>query len=124
MAVRSFELRGMAQELLRDACAVPENWMELLRSVAPFYKYDFESALVIAAQRPDATACATMRQWNRHGLWIRQGSRAIYALDPQNPYHVQPSGSCVKKIARGYLANFAKNGGMLRILILRWHSMR
>ena len=89
MAVSAYQLHRMVQETLRDACAAPENWMELLRTVAPFYKYDFSSALQITAQRPDATACATMRQWNRHNLWIRRGSRAIYTVDPQRPYYVQ-----------------------------------
>ena len=58
-------------------------------SVAPFYKYNFENALLISSQRPDATACATMVQWNRRNLWIRKGSRAIFALDSNNPYAVQ-----------------------------------
>ena len=89
MAVSAYQLHRMVQETLQDACAAPENWMELLKTVAPFYKYDFSSALQITAQRPDATACATMRQWNRHNLWIRRGSRAIYTLDPQRPYYVQ-----------------------------------
>ena len=89
MAVSAYQLHQMVQETLQNACAAPENWMELLITVAPFYKYDFSSALQITAQRPDATACATMRQWNRHNLWIRRGSRAIYTVDPQRPYYVQ-----------------------------------
>ena len=89
MAVSAHQLHRMVQETLQNACAAPENWMELLRTVAPFYKYDFSSALQITAQRPDATACATMRQWNRHNLWIRRGSKAIYTVDPQRPYYVQ-----------------------------------
>ena len=59
------------------------------RPSAPFYKYDFESALLIAAQRPQATACATMQAWNRHGLWVRKGSRAIFTLHPSDPYAVR-----------------------------------
>jgi len=64
MAVSANQLHQMAQDVLQSACTAPENWMELLRAVAPFYKYDFHSALLIATQRPDAIACATMRQWN------------------------------------------------------------
>ena len=89
MAVSAFDLRDMAREMLASARSDPANWMELMGMVAPFYKYDFESAVLIAAQRPDAVACATMQQWNRHNLWIRKGSKAIHVLDPKNPYYVQ-----------------------------------
>ena len=89
MAVTVKWLHQTAQEALQEACASPENWTELLAAIAPFYKYDFESALLIAAQRPQATACATMRAWNRHGLWVRKGSRAIFTLHPGDPYVVR-----------------------------------
>ena len=89
MAVTVKWLHQTAQEALQEACALPENWTELLAAIAPFYKYDFESALLIAAQRPQATACATMRAWNRHGLWVRKGSRAIFTLHPGDPYAVR-----------------------------------
>ena len=89
MAVTVKWLHQTAQEVLHEACASPENWMALLAAIAPFYKYDFESALLIAAQRPQATACATMQAWNRHGLWVRKGSRAIFTLHPNDPYAVR-----------------------------------
>ncbi len=86
MAVKAAQLHESAMVALHEATQTPENWMELLRSVAPFYKYSFENALLISSQRPDAVACATMQQWNRHNLWIRKGSKAIHAIDPNNPY--------------------------------------
>src|SRR5699024_2463697 len=89
LAVTVKWLHQTAQEVLHEACASPENWMALLAAIAPFYKYDFESALLIAAQRPQATACATMQAWNRHGLWVRKGSRAIFTLHPNDPYAVR-----------------------------------
>ncbi len=89
MAVSAKQLQKVAQDVLQSACSSPESWVELMRVVTPFYKYDISNALLIAAQRPDATACATMRQWNRHNLWIRKGSKAIYTIDPQNPYYAQ-----------------------------------
>lgn len=89
MAVQASQLHHVARTALHEACRTQENWVELLKAVAPFYKYDFEDALLISAQRPNAIACATMRQWNSRNLWIRKGSRAIYTLDPNNPYAVQ-----------------------------------
>ena len=88
MAVKAAQLHESAMVALHEATQTPENWMELLRSVAPFYKYSFENALLISSQRPDAVACATMQQWNRHNLWIRKGSKAIHAIDPNNPYEL------------------------------------
>ena len=89
MAVSAIQLQSMAHKVLEEACSSPESWVELMRVVAPFYKYDISSALMIATQRPDATACATMRQWNKRNLWIRKGSKAIYTVDPNNPFYVQ-----------------------------------
>ena len=89
MAVEASQLHQAARATLHEACRTPEGWMTLLRAIAPFYKCDFEDALLISSQRPDATACATMRQWNGLNLWIRKGSKAIHALDPNNPYAVQ-----------------------------------
>ena len=86
MAVKAAQLHESAMVALHEVTQNPENWMELLRSVAPFYKYSFENALLISSQRPDAVACATMQQWNRRNLWIRRGSKAIHAIDPKNPY--------------------------------------
>jgi hypothetical protein len=84
LAVQAAQLHESAMIALNEATQTPENWMELLRSVAPFYKYSFENALLISSQRPDAVACATMRQWNRRSLWIRRGSKAIHAIDPND----------------------------------------
>ena len=86
MAVQAAQLHESARIALNEATQSPSNWMELLRSVAPFYKYSFENALLISSQRPNAVACATMRQWNRHNLWIRRGSKAINAIDPNDPH--------------------------------------
>ena len=58
MAVKAAQLHESAMVALHEATQTPENWMELLRSVAPFYKYSFENALLISSQRPDAVACA------------------------------------------------------------------
>ncbi len=59
----------------------PESWSEFLKFSGRFYKYGFADQIMIYAQRPDASACATMRQWNTHmRRWIRRGARGITLL--------------------------------------------
>ena len=42
-----------------------KNWTAFLRSAAWQYKYSFADQVSIFAQRPDATACASMDVWKR-----------------------------------------------------------
>lgn len=39
-----------------------ENWEKFLSHACRFYKYDFTSQLLIYAQKPEASACATFDQ--------------------------------------------------------------
>lgn len=39
-----------------------ENWEQFLSHACRFYKYDFTSQLLIYAQKPEASACATFNQ--------------------------------------------------------------
>ena len=55
-----------------------DNWSKFLKSAAWQYKYPFADQLMIYAQRPDATACATLEVWNNKlHRWINKGSRGI-----------------------------------------------
>mgnify|MGYP007025210379 CR=1 FL=1 len=60
------------------------------------FKYSFRDQLLIFAQKPDATACAEISFWNRHGQWVNRGTSVGKALfgpigqffqghDPQHP---------------------------------------
>ena len=46
--------------IIQDA----EAWAQFLRHSARFYKYSFNDQLLIYAQRPEATACASYEVWN------------------------------------------------------------
>lgn len=41
------------------------KWSDFLRTAAWNYKYSFPNQVLIYAQRPDATACASMEVWNK-----------------------------------------------------------
>lgn len=43
----------------------PENWRRFLETSAHNHKYSFVDQLMIYAQKPDATACASVEIWNK-----------------------------------------------------------
>lgn len=61
-----------------------EEWKKYLTCAARLYKYPFEEQLLIYAQRPDATACATIETWNnKMHCWVHKGSRGIALIDKE-----------------------------------------
>lgn len=62
-----------------------ENWKRFLLTASRLYKYPFPDQILIHAQRPDATACASLDVWNkRMGRWIKRGSKGIALVDIRN----------------------------------------
>ena len=59
-----------------------EHWTDYLTTASRLYKYSFTDQLMIYAQRPDATACASFDIWNnRMNRYVRRGSKGIALLD-------------------------------------------
>lgn len=59
-----------------------EEWKKYLTTAARLYKYPFREQLLIYAQRPDATACASIEIWNeRMHCWVKKGAKGIALLD-------------------------------------------
>lgn len=60
----------------------PYNWMSFLKTSAYMFKFPFQDQLLIYAQRPDATACASYEIWNEKlNRWIRKGSKGIALIN-------------------------------------------
>ena len=58
-----------------------DNWKSYLTTASRLYKYRFDEQLLIYAQRPDATACASMDIWNnKMNRWIKAGSKGIAVI--------------------------------------------
>ncbi len=58
-----------------------------LRTASKLYRYSFKEQLLIHAQRPDATACATAEQWSgKMNCWVNRGSIGIALIDEDSPY--------------------------------------
>ena len=59
-----------------------ERWAGFLATAGRLYKYPYPDQLMIYAQRPDATACASYDVWNdRMNRYVRRGSKGIALLD-------------------------------------------
>ena len=54
--------------------------MAFLTTAAHNFKYNFRDQLLIYAQKPDATACAQIDFWNKHGRYVNRGTRGIALL--------------------------------------------
>ncbi len=76
----------MADETARKITGDYLDWAAFLNTSSRLYKYPFHDQLMIYAQRPDATACATYELWNdTMRRYIRRGSKGIALLTP-GPY--------------------------------------
>ena len=68
-----FELQN---EATNEITSGGKEWMNFLDSATYSYKYSFNDQILIYAQRPDATAVATMDVWNKKlHRWIKKGSK-------------------------------------------------
>ena len=64
-----------------ELSSVRGNWQRYLKTAARIYKYPFRDQLLIHAQRPDATACATIEFWNKKmDRWVNKGTSGIALL--------------------------------------------
>jgi hypothetical protein len=59
-----------------------ETLTNYLGVMARFHTYSARNALLIAAQRPDATRIEGIRSWNELGRFVRPGEKGIYILAP------------------------------------------
>ena len=70
----------------RTAEQVKQEWPSFLNTAARLYKYPFPDQLMIYAQRPDATACASFDLWNNvMNRKVKRGSKGIALFDSQKP---------------------------------------
>ena len=53
------------------------QWQRFLDLSTGFHAYSLSNLLLIAAQRPDATAVAGFRKWKEKGRQVRKGEKAI-----------------------------------------------
>ena len=80
MAKKLESIVELAAQKTREISANSGNYMAFLTTAAHNFKYNFRDQLLIYAQKPDATACAEIDFWNRHGRYVNRGTRGIALL--------------------------------------------
>ena len=82
MANKLYAMEQLTEEVAKDVAASPQEWMRFLDTASRLYKYTFPEQLLIYAQRPEATAVASMEIWNQKMYrWIKKGSKGIALID-------------------------------------------
>ena len=80
------EIRGLAEYEAKAVTSSPRDWMKYLDTAAKLYRYSFPDTLLIHAQRPDATACASLELWNeKMNRWVNRGAKGIALIDDTGP---------------------------------------
>ena len=75
-------ITALANDALSQSTDGYTEWASLLGTISRLYKYPFYDQLMIHAQRPGATACASYEVWNdtmRH--YVRRGAKGIALVD-------------------------------------------
>ena len=76
------DIRELAQEHATLVSSSPRDWMGYMDTAARLYRYPFTDQLLIHAQHPQATACASLELWNEKMFrWVNRGARGIALLD-------------------------------------------
>lgn len=69
--------------IIQDA----NEWKNYLTTAGQVYKYPFCDQLLIHAQRPDATACASLEIWNeKMQCRVNRGAKGIALIDADSKY--------------------------------------
>ena len=75
-------IAALADEALRRAADSRGEWTGLLVTMSHNYKYPFADQVLIHAQRPGATACASYEVWNdTMRRYVRRGAKGIALVD-------------------------------------------
>jgi hypothetical protein len=80
-------LADLYKKAVQEYTKSPVEWKGLLSCVARFYKRSFDNAVLIYAQKPDATQLGTWDDWHddRIGRRLNKGAKSIAVIDMRNP---------------------------------------
>ena len=87
--MRKYDLiSALSEETAREVARNDGSWKKYLNTASGLYKYPFKDQLLIYAQRPDATACASIEIWNeKMHCWVNKGAKGIALIDEEgSPY--------------------------------------
>ena len=82
MARKYHYISALAEMTAADIVKNENEWTRFLTTAARLYKYPFNEQMLIYAQRPDATACASLETWNeKMNCWVNRGAKGIALID-------------------------------------------
>ncbi len=89
MQTKYHEIYSLAGETVKKVTANGQEWMKYLATAARLYKYPFEDQILIYAQKPEATACASIKIWNEKMFcWVNRGAKGIALIDAERDWPV------------------------------------
>jgi len=68
----AYEIYSLTIPQLRN----PDKWEHTLKSIATFWKLSYCEAMLLTAQKPTATMCATYDQWKSIGRFVKRGEQS------------------------------------------------
>ena len=87
MASKYQIISSMSEQAAKEVARSPYSWMGYLDTASRLYRYPFSEQLLIHAQRPDATACASLELWNnKMGRWVNRGAKGIALIDDSSDW--------------------------------------
>ncbi len=87
MASKYQMISSMSEQAAKEVARSPYSWMGYLDTASRLYRYPFNEQLLIHAQRPDATACASLELWNnKMGRWVNRGAKGIALIDDSSDW--------------------------------------
>lgn len=87
------------------------RWKKFLVFLQAFYKYTFMENLLMFAQKPNVTMCATLEQWNSVGRWVNRGAKALKIINNQDD-----------EIYLKYVFDVKDTHGDAKVLFRKWES--
>ncbi|WP_242843376.1 DUF6908 domain-containing protein [Kineothrix alysoides] len=80
-------LADLYHQSVQEYTKTPQEWKGLLSCAARFYKRSFDNAVLIYAQRPNATQLGTFDEWHdkRIGRYINKDAKSVAVIDMVNP---------------------------------------
>ena len=88
MANKYQDIVNLYQEQLSQISASEESWKSFLDTASRFYKYSFPDQVLIYAQKPEATACASYNVWNQKmRRYINKGTKGIALLNESGTWY-------------------------------------
>lgn len=78
--MKYIEVKQLYKETVKAIRSDRNKWLQFLKSASWNFKYNFDDQILIYAQKPNATACAEMKEWNEKVMprrWVNKDTKGI-----------------------------------------------